>query len=253
MTVWNKGLTKADARVRKYCFNSGNFQKGQHTSSETEFIKGSVPPNKKGKHVPLLSSSPSLAYILGVLLGDGCVYSQSKGNGAKHWLILSTIDIAFADSFASALEAINIHSVRGTVKPRGNRQLQYAVTGCNSLFCRWFKNLTLEHIEKRFLSDEEKIKEFVRGFYESEGHTRRNYYYSFCNTNREILELVQRLLGKLAIQSTLHGPYHNGIWRPRYNLYIPATDGQRFISQIQPLIKRGSYAIRMDSRPFSDD
>ena len=43
---WNKGLTKEDPRVKKYCFNKGNFQKGQHNSPETQFKKGNKPWNK---------------------------------------------------------------------------------------------------------------------------------------------------------------------------------------------------------------
>lgn len=41
---WNKGLTKADPRVRKYCFNSGSIRTGEHRSLATEFKKGQKMP-----------------------------------------------------------------------------------------------------------------------------------------------------------------------------------------------------------------
>jgi len=52
---WNKGLTKKDKRVRRYCFNSGNFTRDQQLGNVNGFKKGFIPWNKglKGIHLSL--------------------------------------------------------------------------------------------------------------------------------------------------------------------------------------------------------
>lgn len=68
---WNKGLNKSDERVKKYCFNSGNYKKG---------IK---PHNFKGKNASYSAIHIWVKYHFGK--ADRCEKCGIKNKRIYHW------------------------------------------------------------------------------------------------------------------------------------------------------------------------
>ena len=70
--------------------------------------------NERNKHLPNRFkpvSSPDLSYVLGVLMGDGCVYKTIRRYNHKkiyygYMIHLSVRDKSFAEEFAEALSQI---------------------------------------------------------------------------------------------------------------------------------------------------
>lgn len=151
--------------------------------------------SKKWTLRPILAPSNNLAYILGVLKGDGCVYRTKIGYG----VVLSVVDKLFAESFKENLTKIGLHpkiSLRDKGNPRWKKQ--FAVLAYSKAFYYWYKNLTLEDIENLLVENKEFIREFIRGFYESEGcfsYWRKGMMYTLeiGVTDQELLKLVQRM------------------------------------------------------------
>jgi len=142
---------------------------------------------------PDLSPSSSLAYILGVMLGDGCCYTSEERNEAYIEIVVR--DKPFAECFFSHCKDIDLH-------PRLSRQGRfYRVVAYSKTFANWYNSLDIEEIEKitsKFKED------FIRGFYDSEGNmsaSRRGGKIRIVNTNLEYLELIQRFLNDLNIES----------------------------------------------------
>jgi hypothetical protein len=83
------------------------------------------------------------------------------------------------------------------------------------------------------------LKQFVRGFYESEGNISRGAVY-ITNTNKELLQFMQRLLESLKFKTSLHMQIQsNPNWAPRYWLYLlgGVKESRRFLKVFKPCIK----------------
>lgn len=259
MGGWNRGLTRNEhptlarwslERAGRHYSPATEIAQGVRISPATEFRPGLVPWNRghyiprsrRVRPAPAMFPSAELSYIAGVLLGDGCVYIQRRRErgrrtfGGRYWAILSTVERRFADSFASALESIGLHATRQQTKTRGKRKPQFQVIACNKLFCEWFKNPSLDRLESYLRGFE---SDFVRGFYDSEGGLIRGRYFEITNTEEDLIDLVQRLLGRIGVRSTKWGPYRNGAYRSAWKLYIPSAEGRLFRQVVRPTIKGG--------------
>lgn len=202
------------------------------------------------KHPDLLPS-PALAYILGVLLGDGWIRYSS--NGKYHYDIgLAVTDRVFAESFKLALEQIRLNPHIYTYKRHSD---VHYVTAPSKLFCDWYKELTLKDIEK-IIATSTMQQEFIRGFYESEGSAfisdrvdhrygtnHLTYTIKINNTNKPRLQLIQRQLQDIGFNFCLSFSGVTEAGKSYYALRITRRAKHNeaiksFFDTINPCIKR---------------
>lgn len=196
-----------------------------------------------------LEPTPTLSYVLGVLLGDGYVYTTHI-KGVRRCIVgLGTVSEDFAKSFAQALASLGMHPRIRVRKPQGfGKKPRFEVESISAMFYDWYKELTLEDIKKIVSTDKEHIIAFIKGFYESEGSLiikdkERGYLgILLSNTNKKLLELVKELLQTLGFNAKLYGPYKNRGARgntTEYRVALTSTsEVERFIKVINPCIKK---------------
>jgi len=192
------------------------------------------------------SPTPVLAYVVGVIFGDGCITYYRKQNSYR--IYLRCTDREFAVSFKYALERIGLHpSTVKSVKPRTERHKPvWRVEAQSKLFYKWFMALNLEKLKLLLGTGELKL-EFIRGFYESEGclwrgdkSRKRNWCISICNTNADLIKLIRSILTDLGFSFS--------VWISRkagrkllYNIQMSRfNEVLRFLQEIKPSIPRKS-------------
>ena len=153
-----------------------------------------------------LELSIELAYILGVIEGDGCV--------SRDRIVLSAIDKDFVDEFERNLRAIGIKKItRGIVeKSKKNPKWkdQYEVCAFSLDFVEWYEGLNkYDEYVRMFGDSEEMMCAFLRGTFDSEGtvYVKYNNFgdvisgeISFCNTNKGLIDLCCLFLDRLGIR-----------------------------------------------------
>jgi len=192
---------------------------------------------------PILEPTKELAYILGVLKGDGSVYKINHHGRYEYLVALATSEEKFARSFSRAISKIGL-------KPRESGWKKYHKIVANSKkFYEWYKNLNPRDIEE-LLSREELVKEFVRGFYESEGHfhiytrphlnhTHTDRYLNMTNTDKSLIKMVEGFLVKLGFNFNFH-EYQRNTDLVEYRLDIHARNAiESFLNMTSPCIKGG--------------
>lgn len=197
---------------------------------------------------PDLTPTPILAYILGVLYGDGLVGKYPNTPRGFHYRIrLKVIDNEFIHSFKLAIEKIDLHSSRIYVEKSSG---SYLVQTHSKPFYEWFKKLTWNQVYG-FLQTIEMKREFIRGFYESEGcmfrhdpHLKNSKSWSIEMDNSKfgLIMLVQRILNDLGFFFL----FRTRTKPPRYQWYTlrlnKQEDAKRFLTEINPCIPRKSLA-----------
>lgn len=225
---WNKGLSLRKIAKR---------YKLRYASVQLRFIKYKIKRRDYAVYVNL-TSSHELSYCLGVILGDGCVSYNKKTHGGV--VELEVIDKLFAEKFAKSLAKIGFRPNMIVKKDRGKEKDTYCTYACSNTFYRWYTALTLKDIGRIIRGYE---KEFVRGFYESEGsiETYTRLQITISNTNYELLRVVQDSLEVLGIHSKI---YTNKVYPTRkgyntcYRIAISNREGVlNFLGIIAPCIK----------------
>lgn len=165
-----------------------------------------------------LDMSPDLAYILGVLKGDGyCFYANSRDS----IIGLDVNDADFAYSFAHSLRAIGFYpSVRDTSK-YSYSHTKYRVIVYDYSFVDWYEGLMLPEIKLMLEPYRELTLQFFRGIYESEGtfawtNKRWSCQLRIVNTNRRLLIMLRELMRRQNYDFVLSEPR-------RRRKYIGAT------------------------------
>lgn len=192
------------------------------------------------------SKEKEICYILGVLLGDGYVY---KGK-TNYFIHLKVTSKTFAESFCKALKEIGL-----TPHLFWYEKEQRYIAGCSSkIFYNFYKNLTLKDIRKLVTKNKENMKEFIRGFYESEGTNvissrKKGWTIAMYNTNLDVILLVKFLLEKLGFNFSVRKRKLKGRKLTikgrktvaRKDDYILASEkheqNRRFIETIKPVIR----------------
>jgi len=171
-----------------------------------------------------LKPSPSLAYVIGVLTGDGTLtYTSSKHGDKKRRYralhILKVKDFDFAKTFSEEL---------GKALGRPPPPIKIAD---KKYYRIMFHSVELSKV----LSDMNLLKAyvdqypeaFIKGFFDAEGcvtlkrSTMRNSRLEIANTNLELLKYVQELLAKFGIHSKIRRIHDTRLTRkPCYELYI---------------------------------
>nr|WAI02718.1 MAG: helix-turn-helix domain-containing protein [Candidatus Methanoperedens sp.] len=182
----------------------------------------------------------TVSYILGVAFGDGSI-THTSGN-RSYVVSLTTKDGAFAESFEGSLKRVGLN-------PCVYRDRTYwKVVGHSRQLYKFVqsKKLHLEEVVEYCRSDESRVQ-FVKGFYESEGHDRGNGRgVKLNNTNRDVLEMVRMfLLESLDISAvystTTRNSAQNDRWKDVYTLYVPSRFKSLFMSRVKPVIKNRMF------------
>lgn len=208
---------------------------------------------KRGKHYPKLSeaklgkpvlipdlrSSAALAYILGVIKGDGYVSQHGNRGRPSPYVGLTVITPAFAVKFAHALEEIGLHPSLYAFRN------YYRVWTSSLLFCSWYKMLNLQELEVAVKGFE---KDYLCGFYESEGSLESNKRQELCSIRIAVSDLALarlcfRLLRRLGFHPTFVS-YHNKLLKKegknfhRVGLYR-RNEIAAFLKLVSPCIRNG--------------
>lgn len=193
---------------------------------------------------PVLVPSKELAYIIGVIKGDGCVCLYPKIR--QGFVQLSQIHQKFGDSFEKALREIGFHPHTFITMRKAYPKPIFVTRGYSIKFVQWYKQLSFEDIERVLDNNPEFIRAFIRGFFESEGSNfttaQGRWVISFGNTNRELAYFVLNLLGKmnfnfhLVIDSKPHPSRHSS--KTYYIIHNgKKPENLRFIQEVAPCIK----------------
>lgn len=184
------------------------------------------------------------AYALGLLTGDGC-YTQ------KYRLLYATKDKELVDSVDVLLSAY----------PNGNKKLIWQGEKdsyhyrCESIhLLKWLKE-EFELVgnyahEKEFpksilRAEREKVTEFIKGLYDTDGHIQVNTSKSgtgitvgFTNTSEKLVDQLQYILLHYGIVATKISRDRNKNWRTVYELLITGQDIKTFYEEIGFGLKR---------------
>jgi len=178
---------------------------------------------------------PELAYILGLIMGDGTVYCYEKKDDCSICLI--NTNKLIVDEYIRACEKLGFHVGVVTLKPKppGKKQL-YRACFRSKAFAEWYQNIDIKYLE-HFLREDELFNAFLRGFFEADGTLywgRSRKIVNIYNNNVELLEFIAKRLKERGYNSV-------GIYRNRgrtYSLTIQTGDDVlRFLSEIKPVVK----------------
>jgi len=188
------------------------FKKGHKAWNKgiprTEETKNKLSKSLYGKHRLKinLSPSPSLSYIIGVLLGDG----EVRNGGIR----LQQTKREFADEFIKHTKNIGFNPFISN-PPSVLKKNQIRVLASSKNFLEWFKNLPIKDIQNH-------VKDFpfyfLKGLYESDGSRQRSNI-TFYNTNIYILHIAKHLLNDNGF-NTVWGEYTTPKGRPYYHLRV---------------------------------
>lgn len=178
----------------------------QKLQEEFRVPAGTLYPWHYGKIVPFgrkgeLEFNPDLFYVLGALLGDGCIYNWKVTN---HFVYLSG-DEKFAKKYAKRLS--NCIGKKAKAYPNRRQNVWFVKSNNYKLFYLFKK--TREEIPclERLLFEQDKTSAllFIEGFFDAEGCVKiinervrktPKICLDFTNTNFGFLDVVRKLLQK---------------------------------------------------------
>lgn len=184
--------------------------------------------------------TPRLAYISGVLLGDGYICYNDK-KPLAYYIGLETADKDFALKFKKELEiwsegkaSFRIRNKRFNKilgkEPKSVKE-QYIVTLNSKPISKFLKDLSktiLDDIENK----DENIKiGFIKGLYDSEGYVQK-YKIGFSNTDLKLVNKLIRILKSLGFKK-LNAPYKvpSDIYKDCYNFVMGHKDNLKLFNK----------------------
>jgi intein-encoded DNA endonuclease-like protein len=182
----------------------------------------------------------TLAYILGVVLGDG----SKRVRDYQHIIELNVKDKQFADAFETAVNQIGLHTWRTWKKVNYKGEPRYyhrVIVNSKRLFI-WLSTVDLKHY---VLKSEENICSFLRGIYESEGSI-GTCGLTIALSNDKLISFIQKCIEELGFTTSLYTHKTNGSFR----VYLCGgkTEMRRFLEKIKPSIKFPSSRFFEDKR-----
>lgn len=242
---WKNELSCVEIAKEKGCDESlvryymDKFHIHKRSRSEVARLNAKKYPDANIKLHPNLDFSENLAYILGVLKGDGWV---SKNNW-NYRIGLSTTETNFVESFAQSLKQIGLKPAINLRKfPDPNHRNQHCLEANSKEFYDWYKSLSLNDIRILINENTEYAIAFLRGFYESEGNiskaSKNSYRLAIYNSDKELIEFVKQLIENLKIPTSLYSTKRNGKKREYTIRILGRTQNiKRFLSLTNPIIK----------------
>jgi len=224
----------SEAHVRRLMDGYGLKRRSKSEAFKLKYDKN---PHR-GFIKPKLMSSPVLAYILGVLLGDSWV-SRSAYN---YKVGMRVIEKDFADSFFNALCEINLNPFINKYeinKINSKWRDQWLVVANSKQFYIWYKGLSFKDIESIISGYE---SDFIRGYYESDGtlahRSKNNWRVSIYSSHQELIQLAKKIINKINLSCSIRSTKRNGKKR-EYTLDILGGQKEtvKFFGLINPVIK----------------
>jgi intein-encoded DNA endonuclease-like protein len=208
-----------------------------------------------GRRIPsleMLEPSEDLAYVIGVLCGDGSVWEKGRiHKGYRRVVIyLEAKDREFVEEFAIRIgRVLNRPPPRVKVKSTG---YYYVEVESRTLYELMKRPIDIEKI-RRFVEHCEKcMAMFLRGFFDSEGYVDKKGQIILTNTNYELLLYVQELLKRFGIETRgprptkkqgtpFYNPLRGKVYKHKkdvYNIYVQKHNGYEFYRYIGFTIRR---------------
>jgi intein-encoded DNA endonuclease-like protein len=237
-------------------------------SSISEWLRGVHSPYN-GRRIPsleLLKPSEELAYVIGVVLGDG--YPKMKRRVIKGynyvWIGLKARDREFVEGFGRCLAKV---LGRRQIRPRYVKSSGRYVVEAESktLYELLRKPVDLDRLKKYVEHCERCVAAFIRGFADSEGCVEKSGYIRIYNTDLRLLTYVKALLRRPNIESMvpkLNKRRGTLINNPRtgkqyitnmdcYYIYIRASSNANFYKYIGFTIKRDQQRLEEYTREIT--
>lgn len=169
--------------------------------------------NKKGNILKEDSKklSNDLAYVLGVVAGDGYAGYYRSDHGTRGIISLGVTDKDFAEAFKMNLDRWSGHKSKLQKTSR-----DYLVTLNSVDIAKFIKSFDLKEI---LFSNREMKALFLRGLFDSDGGVigknldyRRNAkrWIHFFNNNKKIISLVMSILNEFCIDYSINSRVHSG-------------------------------------------
>jgi len=196
--------------------------------------------HKDLRNEPDLEWNRNLAYIVGVLKGDGHV-RMSGGSGQIN---LNVTSDKLARSLKNSLEEIGLNP--GIYREEDAFERGYTnVLYCYSTsFYEWFTELSFDKLRERILSRKSMTKSFLRGIYEGEGFLThqgdiaKGYALGIVNTNKSLVSLLEGCLDSLKIDYSTYRQSRSEN-KDLYTLKITKFHQiNNFLNQVDPCIKK---------------
>jgi intein-encoded DNA endonuclease-like protein len=234
----------------------------------SEWLRGVHSPYN-GRRIPsleLLKPSEELAYVIGVVLGDG--YPKMKRRVIKGYnyvmIGLKARDREFVEGFGRCLAKV---LGRRQIRPRYVKSSGRYVVEAESktLYELLRKPVDLDRLKKYVEHCERCVAAFIRGFADSEGCVEKSGYIRIYNTDLRLLTYVKALLRRPNIESMvpkLNKRRGTLINNPRtgkqyitnmdcYYIYIRASSNANFYKYIGFTIKRDQQRLEEYTREIT--
>lgn len=197
-----------------------------------------------------IEASPIICYILGVIVGDGCVTSRNR-------ITLNVTDENFRDKFSRKLNEIGINTTKwveepskGEIGSKGfQRRKRYHLQGISKDFCEWYRQLSVQDIVSCLFSKEKKFN-FIEGAYESDGSLpymgtygtgKGKYYFEISTFDKTLATLYLLLLKNLDYHPTVNSFTSSPSGVKMYKIRLCRKDEvQDILKCISPVQKRKS-------------
>ncbi len=211
------------------------------------YNKGYIPS------IDLLKPSQELAYVIGVMLGDG--YATKHRRPVKGYnnveIGLAVKDREFAEEFGECLSKVLGRQPKEPIYKNSINRYVVKVRS-KTLYELLRKPVNLDRLRKYIEHCEGCMAAFLRGFFDSEGCVDESGYIRTYNTDLQLMIYVRDLLKRLGIESTgpkikhrkgriLHDRRKGKIYtvnKDCYMLYIRASGYRKFYETIGCTIER---------------
>lgn len=165
------------------------------------------------------------AYLLGVILGDGCWY----GRRGRYYRIQIApgLDESFADECVLLLSRLGLHprkDLKPARKPQHNPQWLVEVNS-KALYDS-LKSLTLESLKQIMWANELRLA-FWRGFARAEGY-RTETTLQISNADGELIEWGRQFMLDLGLRPRLYKCNYKDSRKPTYSLRLHGRDQVAF-------------------------
>lgn len=164
---------------------------------------------------PKFERKKDLAYILGVLDGDG--YTDRK------WTIgLETITKEFAEKFTKTLRRVGLNA-----NMKFNRKKKkWSVWASSKLLVEWYHSMNNNKKKLSWLLRENVAWEYLTGLYDSDGALHPCGAPQICGTKIEKNRFVSELLTYLGVENTIH----------KDKVWIRVSSAKKFFTHIRSVI-----------------